>query len=209
MLLFLYSTTSAVSAADVASTDAGVRKEHYLSLSGGLSFADATEFETVGATGEIFFHGGWTGSAALGIHLTNTLRSEVELSIHTNDLEDEYIDGLGTIELDGNVSVVTTLAKLAYDFDLNSLKPFVAIGIGLAHFEAEIQVPITGSDHDTVLAGAVEGGFAYVVSDRVDLFTKAQLLVLGDVTLDPAGTGDSTLDTPLLVSGSAGIRIGF
>lgn len=38
---------------------------------------------------------------------------------------------------------------------------------------------------------------------------NTQLLVLGDVTLDPDDTDGATLSTPLFISGLAGLRVNF
>jgi hypothetical protein len=78
------------------------------------------------------------------------------------------IDGLGSLEADGDSKVISALAKLAYEF--------------------EVTLPM-GPD--------------------VDLFTNAQLLVLGSPFLDPNNTGGAELKHPTFLSGSGGLRLHF
>lgn len=180
----------------------------YLAVSGGWNYADSDNFEvpSVPISGEIFFLDGWRGAVALGGRITDHVRAELELAIRHNALDDEDLVGIGTIDLTGRVNVYTGLAKVAYDFGDGPFKPFIAAGIGLASFDAEIEAPVVGSDSNVVLAGSLGAGVNYSLSPNAELFADAELLLLDDVTIDPAGTGDSNLSNPIFVSVSAGLR---
>ena len=183
----------------------------YLAVSGGWNYADSDNFEvpSVPISGEIFFLDGWTGAVAFGGRITDHVRTELELAVHHNALDDEDLDGIGTIDLTGEVNVYTGLAKVAYDFGDGPFKPFIAAGVGLAKFDAEIDAPVVGSDSNVVLAGSLEAGVNYSLSANAELFADAELLLLDDVTIDPAATGDSNLSNPMFVSVSAGLRWSF
>jgi Outer membrane protein beta-barrel domain len=194
-------------AADVADNDLSF----YLALSGGWSHQFDADFDVSGApiTGEIFFHDGWTGAVSLGAHVTDNLRAELEGAVHQVGLDSEDIVGIGTIDLEGHVRVYDVLAKLAYDFGDGPVKPFVAAGVGFASYGVDLDAPVSGSDSDTTFAGALEAGINYTVTPKAELFATGQVLVLGDVDLDPTSSGSATLSSPLLLSGSVGLRWNF
>ena len=185
--------------------------ELYLAVSGGWNYADGDKFEvpSVPISGEIFFLDGWTGAVALGGHITDHIRTEFELAVRHNALDDEDLAGIGTIDLTGKVNVYTGLLKVAYDFGEGPFRPFIAAGVGLAKFDVEIDVPFTGSDDAVALAGSLEAGASYAMSANAELFADAEVLLLDDVTLDPTATGDSILSNPLFVSASVGLRWRF
>jgi hypothetical protein len=85
----------------------------YLAVSGGWNYADSDNFEvpSVPISGEIFFLDGWTGAVALGGRITDHIRTELELAIRHNALDDEDLVGIGTIDLTGEVNVYTGLQK--------------------------------------------------------------------------------------------------
>ena len=45
----------------------------------------------------------------------------------------------GLISVD--VQVVAVMAKLDYDFDLGSIRPFVGAGLGVANFAVDLKAP--------------------------------------------------------------------
>ncbi len=184
----------------------------YLAVSGGWSHlerADLSNIPGVG-TGEIFFYDGWTGAVMAGKRLSNHWRAEVEIAAHRQGLNYENLSGFGRQDLAGNVQVYDGLAKLAYDFGEGPLRPYVAAGIGVANFGVDLQSPQVGSDNDWAMAGALEAGLSYAISPQVELFASGQVLVLGDVTLDPTSAGSgATVSHPTLLSSSVGLRFNF
>ena len=121
--------------------------ELYLAVAGGWTYAEIDKFELSSApiSGEIFFEDGWTGKVALGAHITDHVRTELELALRHNALDYETIVGVGTIELEGETNVYTGLAKVAYDFGDGPIRPFIGVGLGVASFDVEIDAPVTGS----------------------------------------------------------------
>jgi hypothetical protein len=152
---------------------------------------------------------GFAGGIALGTRLSDQFRAEIELAIHENDVVHVKIDGVGTLPLNGDITVFTSMVKLAYDFELRSWKPYLAAGVGMANYQMSLDAPASGSDQKAVLAGEIEGGMTIPLTDRLDLFTSTRLLVLTSLYLDPTGMGGAELQSPLLLSSSIGLRIGF
>ena len=180
----------------------------YLSVAGGYAHAPSADVDA-GVNVELFFNDGWAGSAAVGTHLTDHIRAELEFALRQVKLDDETIQGLGKINLDGDVDAYSGIVKLAYDFGDGPFRPYVAGGMGLVNYSVDIDQPINGRDDDTVLAFAVEGGLSFRLSERIDVFAAAQFMMLGNVTLDPANTGDADLENPSFVTSSGGLRIHF
>lgn len=179
----------------------------YLAVAGGWTYADSDKSPTF--DGEIFFKDGWTGSAALGAHITDHIRAEFELAAHQNSL-DHVSSGAFSVGLNGNLTVYTGIAKIAYDFGDGAFRPYVAAGVGLANFDVEVKPPTgSGSDSDMALAGTLEAGINYAVSANAELFSDVQVLLLGDVTVDPDSSGATELSNPLFVSASVGLRWNF
>ena len=181
----------------------------YISTFGGFSAPMDPEFEDPAQSGELGTDLGFAGGVALGTNLTDRLRAEVELAVHANDVDEIRLEGIGTIPIKGDVTVVTSMAKLAYDFELGPFLPYIAAGIGAARYELSLEPPAGGSDHRTVLAGEIEGGMTIPLTDQLDLFTSTRLVVLKSLYIDPTGAGGAEIQNPLLLSSSLGLRIGF
>jgi opacity protein-like surface antigen len=179
----------------------------YLAVAGGWTYADSDKSPTF--DGEIFFKDGWTGSAALGTHITDHVRAEFELAAHQHSLDHIRI-GAASMDLNGDLTVHTGIAKIAYDFGDGLLRPYVAGGVGLANFDVGVKPPTgSGSDSDMALAGTLEAGINYAVTANAELFSDVQVLFLSDVTVDPASNGGAELSNPMFVSASLGLRWNF
>ena len=181
----------------------------YISTFGGLSAPIDPQFDDPAQSGELGTEMGFAGGISLGTRLSDQLRAEIELAIQENDVVHVKIDGAGTFPLNGDITVFTSMLKLAYDFELGSWKPYLAAGVGMANYQMSLEAPASGSDQKTVLAGEIEGGMTIPLTDRLDLFTSTRLLVLRSFYLDPTGMGGAELQNPLLLSSSIGLRIGF
>jgi hypothetical protein len=181
----------------------------YISTFGGLSAPIDPQFEDPAQSGELGTELGFAGGISLGTRLSVQVRAEIELAIHENNVVHVKIDGAGTFPLTGDITVFTSMLKLAYDFELGSWKPYLAAGVGMANYQISLDAPASGSDQKAVLAGEIEGGMTIPLTDRLDLFTSTRLLVLSSLYLDPTGTGGAELQNPLLLSSSIGLRIGF
>lgn len=178
----------------------------YVSTSFGISAPIDPDIEVPGADGSLGTEFGFQGSVAMGAGFATNWRAEVELSLIENDISKVRINGVGSIPLDGEIGVLTGMAKVAYDFEIGSMRPYLAAGVGFANYE----VSVTGqSDSDTVLAGEIEGGVTIPLTDQLDLFTSSKLVMLTSFHLDPANNGGADIENPILMSSSMGLRIRF
>jgi opacity protein-like surface antigen len=206
-LLAIMFDVPTASAADPFVAESGTDPGLYLAVAGGWTYADSDKSPTF--NGEVFFQDGWTGSAALGAHITDHVRAEFELAAHQNSL-DHMSSGAFSMDLNGDLTVYTGIAKIAYDFGDGPLRPYVAAGVGIANFDVEVKPPTgSGSDSDMALAGTLEAGINYAVTANAELFSNVQVLLLGDVTVDPDSTGGTELSNPMFVSASVGFRWNF
>jgi opacity protein-like surface antigen len=89
--------------------------------------------------------------------------------------------------------------------------PYIGIGAGFAHVSIDdIGLADAADGSDTVFAAAIEGGSMFALTETVELFTQTQLMFLGDVDGDfETSTGSITLESPLVLSSSVGLRINF
>jgi opacity protein-like surface antigen len=180
----------------------------YISAGFGLSHEFDPEFNADGASGKLDFDNGWVGSIALGI-AGQSLRAELEVARRENDLQRIEIDGLGTIDTNGQSRLVTALAKVDYEITLGGVRPFIGLGAGMARYTIELDAPENGSDSEMVLAGEAEAGLTVPLSSHLEAFGVGQILILRDPHLDPTSTGGAELDDPTFLSAEAGLRLHF
>jgi opacity protein-like surface antigen len=194
-------------AADPAMTESTSDLGLYLAVAGGWTHADSDQSPTF--DGEVFFKNGWIGSAALGVHFTDHVRAEFEWAAHQNSL-DHISSGAFSMDINGDLTVFTGLAKIAYDFGNGPLRPYVAVGGGLANFEVTVKPPTgSGSDSEMAVAGTLEAGINYAMTANAEIFSGVQVLMLDDVTIDPDSSGATELSNPLFVSAAVGLRWNF
>lgn len=190
---------------------------YYLAVSGGLvQIFDVDLDPDAGAPfgpGDIEFDYGGRGAVAVGKYLSDNLRAEIEFAGSRTGVDDFDPDGGAAVDADGSLRVYSLLAKIDYEMEIFSWwHPYVGVGIGGAFVDVNDigpgGNPLDGSEF--VFAGAVEGGSKFTLSDTVDLFTQTQLMVLSDVEVGFDGTAlDGTLNSPLILSSSIGLRIKF
>jgi opacity protein-like surface antigen len=196
--------TSVADAADLIGQNGSI----YFAIAGGFDNLFDTNFDAGVVAGTINFNPGWIGALAIGTHVSQSLRAEIEVSSQSVSLDDEEINGLGRIDLSGDVQVIAVMAKIDYDFDLGSIRHFVGAGIGVANFAVDLGAPIQFEESDSVLAGMGEAGIGVPLTPDIEAFGKAQVMVLDDVSIDSPG-GSATLDHPTMASIPVGLRVGF
>lgn len=186
------------------------QNEFYISVSSGLTFPLDTHWQSSGTTGELRMdRPGFVGSTAIGRQISDRWRSEIELAVHEANIDTIKINGFGIIGVNGDATIVSALGKVAYDFDIGKLHPYISAGIGIANYQVSFNSPITGSDNKTVLAGEAGGGFTLPLTEAMDLFTSTNCLVLSNLTIDPTGGGSAELKHPLVISSEIGLRLHF
>lgn len=202
------------SAADVETDFAPEMSGWYLAVSGGLNRIFDLDYETDGTEpapfsddGEIDFDYGFRGGAAIGKRFGGNFRGELEFAYSSTDADE--VDGT---DVDGALDIFSLLAKIDYEMEFFGWwHPYIGIGAGFAHVSIDDIGLVDAADgSDTVFAAAIEGGSMFALSETVELFTQTQLMFLGDVDGDfEINTGSITLESPVVLSSSVGLRINF
>jgi opacity protein-like surface antigen len=209
-------------AADVEA-DVGIEpmpSEWYLAISGGLNKIfdldfDADSGSPTGGPGELEFDYGFRGAAAIGKRFGNNFRAELEFAGSSTDGDSYDLDGGGGGKLDGSLDIFSLLAKLDYEMEFFGWwHPYIGVGIGGAVVSADDLGPPGNpnpiDESDTVFAAAIEGGSMFALGENVELFTQTQLMFLTDAELGFEGDPSSvTLESPLVLSSSVGLRLKF
>jgi opacity protein-like surface antigen len=80
---------------------------------------------------------GWTLGVAVGAHVFDNIRGELELA-HTNRDVNGASEGGPTVDVDGSVSTTTLMGNLWLDLDTGSgFTPYIGGGIGAGYVTAE------------------------------------------------------------------------
>ena len=154
---------------------------------------------------------GFALSGAVGYDFGNNWRLEGELAYRDNDLDQTdvispgaFIDLLpegapqslllGKADADGDVSAITLMCNLYYDFDLGAgWTPYVGAGLGVAFISAESRPPAFGrqvvNDDDTVFAYQLGAGIAYEVSPDLTVSLDYRYLATEDPSLESSIIG--------------------
>jgi opacity protein-like surface antigen len=190
--------------------------EWYLAISGGLNKVFDVDYEADDTSGpfdeddgEIEFDYGFRGAAAIGRRFGGNFRGELEFAGSSNDADEVNGNNIG-----GSLDIFSVLAKLDLEMEFFGWwHPYIGAGAGVAFVSLD---NIGDSDEridddETMFAGAIEGGSMFALSDNVELFTQTQLMFLGsDIDTHFKNDGDKiTLDNPLVLSSSIGLRFKF
>lgn len=156
-------------------------------------------------SGEISLDGGAQFAGAVGKSLTDSVRTELEISWRKANLGALTLDGFtGSAGLSGEMSTTAVLASLAYDFRPGErFLPYVTGGIGFAHHDGDLNavggLPARISDSDTTFAWQLGGGAAWALDHRATLFAGYRYL----------GTADPAFDTLEAEYGAHEAQIGL
>lgn len=172
----------------------------YVSLQGGASFLSDADNVGAGLNLESSFEMGFVLAGAVGYDIRNSgIRVEGEVSYRRNGLDKLTLTddggvgaalGVGslnglTLETDGNVSALSVMANVFYDFRLaRRVKSHVGGGVGVAHLsidDAAILGVTVIDDDDIVFAYQVGGGVGFEVTPATTIFLDYRYFA----TLDP------------------------
>lgn len=142
----------------------------------GLSQYGDQEFSegSVPRSGDMEFKNGMSFAGALGLRVSRYMRVEAELGYNKTDLDRIDFANAGSFELGGEISGLTTMINLYYDFDVTwPLKPYVGAGIGYGWYDADIDdvsgLAVDVSDSASGLTWQVGGGMRYQLGSLVAL----------------------------------------
>lgn len=219
--LFAALLTTGATGAGAADIDMGagvepMPSEWYLAISGGLNKvfdldydADDTSGPFDDDHGDIEFNYGFRGAGAIGMRFGGNFRGEVEFAGSSTDADE--VNGNG---VDGSLDIFSVLAKLDYEMQFFGWwHPYLGVGAGVAFVSLDNIGDSNEKidDDETMFAAAIEGGSMFALTDNIELFTQTQLMFLGsEIDTHFKNDGDNiTLDNPLVLSSSVGLRFKF
>lgn len=143
-------------------------KDWYVAGMAGVTLTDDSDYDDTGITGDFEFDRAINFSGAIGTHLNENVRGELELSYRKADIDSISVSGVGTASLSGDLQTLSAMAIGYYDFDVaGELKPYLSGGVGFARHEGEYTILGTSfDDDDTVFAYQLGAGFTTPVSDK-------------------------------------------
>jgi opacity protein-like surface antigen len=165
----------------------------YVSGQGGLTFLQDADNTAAGGTIETSFDTGWALGGSVGYAFANGIRAEAELGYRQNDLDQARIGGLGSADMDGDVSALSFMANGWYDIKTGTpFTPYLGGGIGFAQVsvnDAKIAGVALADDDDTVFAYQVGAGVAFAVAPKINLTLDYRFFGTADPSFKAAGGG--------------------
>lgn len=164
----------------------------YLASYFGLKTYPDSEYDdsASGTSGDIKFKNAWSFAGALGLRLSQQTRVELEVDYTSADLDGIDINGLGAFQMGGEITSWIGMLNAYYDFDVDwPLQPFLGAGLGLGHFDAQID-DVAGFATDTNddalgLVWQVGGGLKYRMNP--ELAVTGGYRYLGTTSLEFGG----------------------
>jgi opacity protein-like surface antigen len=181
----------------------------YVSIRGGATFAQDTDFDVLGLNVENEYEDvGFMVSGAFGKSFAGWgggmggLRGEIEIGYLRNDIDAHDVEVLGRFsgsDAFGETSAVFGLVNLYYDFNpLGRFKPFVGAGIGVAKVDFDghgvSAVGVVMDDSDTAFAFQLSAGTHISLSESVDLELGYRFLGLHGAELEAVDGTSSDVD---------------
>lgn len=206
--------------------------EWYVSLFGGVSFLDDVKTDYTFDNGpgnysaDIETDVGFIIGGAIGTHLTDDLRVELEVAYSENDVDQiKYDDAAGvdsgTYDAHGKFGILTFMANLWYDVPLSEdLKPYIGGGAGVAIVDADPGYsdfpdfdPIFDSS-EVAFAFQVGAGLRWRAWENITLDVGYRLRGIDGPNFDSEVSqvpGTSDYDADLILSHNiiAGVSFGF
>jgi opacity protein-like surface antigen len=162
--------------------------------------------------GEFSFDTGFGITGGIGHAYGNNLRSEVELSYRTNDLDTIKFTGpfagFGSLPLNGDVSALSLMLNGYYDFTTAGvLTPFIGAGLGFSRVSVDSGT-LEVDDSDTVFAYQLALGGSFTINPQLNLVVQYRFFG----TSDPSFTdndGDRFKTEYMTHNFLAGLRYSF
>ena len=160
----------------------------YISLGAGVHWPQSIDVNGAGVDSEVDMDKGATFRAAVGIDYDSPLRSELELSHYTSDLD--TVDGA---DASGDIDVTGLMANVYWDFLSDSpYTPYIGAGIGGFQIDANGNNPIGGStvdDDDFALGYQGIIGVSRHINEQWSLTADYRYFTLNQVNMrSQAGT---------------------
>ena len=154
----------------------------YFSGNIGAAFLTDSDISGGGVDGELRFDTGFVVAGAVGTSI-DSFRIEGEVSYQSNDTDEVKIDGLGSGDIDGDVTALSLLLNGYYDFNNGSaITPYLTAGIGYSN--VEIDLDDLGDENDGVFAYQFGAGFGFAATDNVTIDAKYRYFATEDPDFD-------------------------
>lgn len=138
-----------------------------------------------------------------GYRFSTGLRLEGEVAYRRNDLDEVSLEGLGTADVNGDVTALAVMGNLLYDFATGAaVTPYLGVGLGFARIAVDSS-DLGADDSDTVFAYQLKAGLSVPLSPTLALVGGYAYFATSDPTIE-AATAEyqaHTLDV--------GLRLGF
>ena len=119
---------------------------------------------------------------ALGIS-NQTGRVEAELGYRKNDFDELKGVGLGKADIDGDISSLSLMGNIYYDFSTEGgFYPVIGVGFGAAKIEADLDD--AGNEDDTVFAYQLILGGSFTSSVGLSIDLQYRYFATGDLYFD-------------------------
>lgn len=168
----------------------------YVSVFGGYAFATSIYGHTAGTPGSditVPLQGGYVIGAAIGTHLTDNLRGEVELSYSSRNVDAANVATFsGSADFTGSGSALYLLGNLWYDIDTGtSFTPYIGGGLGIAEVMPDV-TSLAGTTYSnaTAFAAQLGAGVKFQVSDNIALDLGYRAKGVFNTTLTGSGVGN-------------------
>lgn len=155
----------------------------YISGNLGAVFLEDSDFDADGLSGEFSFDTGFGATVGLGHEYGNGLRTEIELGYRSNDFDEVEVDGLGSGSVDGDMTALSGMLNVYYDFLPKSIfTPFIGGGVGVANVEADADD--IGSEDDNVFAYQAAAGGTFAASEKLNIDLQYRYFATDDPEFD-------------------------
>ena len=204
----IFGTTGQGMAGDIGSMPSS---SAYVSLFGGLAFPGDIHGNYYGSTAvSIDGDMGFLLGAAIGTHITDSLRGEVELSYAMTDVDDSNFwdqSFNGPDPASGDLGVVYLMANAWYDFNTGSgFTPYIGGGLGAAVLLPDITLYTppgdTLTDTGWGAAGQLGVGVTWDITDaaKLDFGYRAKAILSGSLPGDCSSGRACAIDDVFMVT---------
>jgi opacity protein-like surface antigen len=218
--------TMQASAADIEVAPEPMGLSWYVSVFGGWSFNAEVEgdfeYDAVSGSGydlDLDLDDGFTAGIAVGAHINEWLRGEIELSGNWHDGDGDLDRDDGAYwNVDGDADAMFVLANLWLDIPIGTVfRPYVGGGIGFGRLDLDLETTTSGysifDDDDWGFAYQLGVGVAFDFAENIalDVGYRYKAIQNVDIGVDSDwGTGFDDLEADYHSHNViAGIRIGF
>jgi opacity protein-like surface antigen len=206
----LFMGSMQASAADIEVAPEPMGWSWYVSVFGGWSFSADADVEYSGESYDVELEDGLTVGAAVGAHINEWLRGEIELSGNWHDGEVELTTPTATTA-EGDVDALFVLANLWFDIPVGDVfRPYVGGGIGFGRLDADLDTAAGTfvDDSDWAFAYQLGAGVAFGFAENIAFDVGYRFKGIANADLETTAGGDAEADyhSHNII---AGVRIGF